>query len=57
MNNNKLYVIKTITMYKHLCSKGIYPVEIEPNIYIPKFVIWKYENTKELHNAMQEFKR
>jgi hypothetical protein len=53
---NKLYVIKTITMYKHLCNKGIYPIEIEPNIYIPKFVVWKYENTPELHAAMREFK-
>lgn len=55
--NNNLYVVKTITMYKHLCSKGIYPVGTEPNIYIPKFIVWKYEDTKELHNAMREFKK
>lgn len=57
MTNNNLYTIKTITMFKHLCSKGIYPIEIEPNIYIPKFVVWKYENTNELHKAMQELKK
>lgn len=55
--NNNLYVVKTITMYKHLCSRGIYPVDTEPNIYIPKFIVWKYEDTKELHNAMREFKK
>lgn len=54
---NNLYTIKTITMFKHLCSKGIYPIQTEPNIYIPKFVVWKYEDTKELRKAMEEFKK
>lgn len=54
---NNLYTIKTITMFKHLCSKGIYPIQTEPNIYIPKFIVWKYEDTKELRKAMEEFKR
>lgn len=57
INNNNLYTVKTITMFKHLCNNGIYPKEIEPNIYIPKFVVWKYENNSELHKAMQEFKK
>lgn len=55
--NNNFYTIKAITMYKHLCSRGIFPVKTEPNIYIPKFIVWKYEDTKELRQAMEEFNK
>lgn len=53
---NNLYTIKTITMYTHLIRKGFKPIEIVPNIYIPDFVVWKFEDTKELRKAMQEYK-
>lgn len=53
----KYYVIKSITMFKHLCNKGIYPVKTEPNIYIPKFIVWIYEDTQQLRTAMSEFQK
>lgn len=52
-----LYTIKTITMYKHLIKRGFKPVDIVPNIYIPNFVVWKFEDTIELRNAMQEYNK
>lgn len=54
---NNLYTIKTITMYTYLIKKGFKPIEIVPNIYIPDFVVWRFEDTEELHQAMNEFKR
>lgn len=57
MNNKKLYTIKTINMYNYLIHRGFTPVEIAPNIYIPNFVVWKFEDTKELRKAMEQYKK
>ncbi len=57
MNEEKRYLwtVRSKRRYIYLCSKGIYPVEIEPNIDNPNFRVWKYEQTQELFNALKEY--
>ena len=57
MNHKRLYTIKTINMYNYLIHKGFTPIEIVPNIYIPNFVVWKFEDTKELRKTMEQYKK
>lgn len=45
MNNNEktLWTIKGKSRYVYLCSKGIYPIEIEPNVNCPSGLLYCYK--------------
>lgn len=50
-----MYIIRTLKLKKYLESKGFKVEGTVPNKDIPNFIVWLFENTEELREAIKEY--
>ncbi|WP_157453608.1 DUF5659 domain-containing protein [Clostridium sartagoforme] len=52
-----MYIIRTLKLKKYLESKGFKVEGTMPNRDIPKFIVWLFQDGKELREAIQEYSK
>ena len=53
--NKPYYICKRLRLLEHLRMKGFIPYQILPDVRNPKYLVWMFENTPELADAVEEF--
>lgn len=51
----KYFTVRRLRMADFMSKKGIYPVETVPNIYNPRYNVWKYRWDSKFEAARQEY--
>jgi hypothetical protein len=54
-NNKKPYIVYSHKLMRHLGEKGFTPFATSPNIKFPTKVVFIYDNTEELIQAIEEY--
>lgn len=50
-----MYIVRTLKLKRYLEEKGFKVEGTAPNRDIPNFIIWLFEDTKELRQAVKEY--
>lgn len=50
-----MYIVRTLKLKKHLENLGFRIEGTMPNKDIPNFLVWLFEDTKELRQAVKEY--
>lgn len=53
--HGETYTVKRMRMLDWLCNKGFYPEYSVRDKNNPRYNVWKYKNTPELEDAIDEY--
>lgn len=54
-HKNEFYTCKRLRMLEYLKSKGFIPCLTVPDVNNPKYNVWKFKNTPELEDTIEEY--
>ena len=54
-HKNEYYTCKRIKLLIFLRNKGFIPEQTVPDLYNPKYLVWRFKNSPELETAIEEY--
>ena len=55
LNGGQIYTVKRMRMLDWLCNRGFYPEYSVRDKNNPRYNVWKYKNSPELEEAIDEY--
>ena len=54
-HKNEYYTCKRMKLLIFLRNKGFIPEQTIPDLYNPKYLVWRFKNSPELESAIEEY--
>lgn len=54
-HQKEYYTCKRMKLLIFLRNKGFIPEQTIPDLYNPKYLVWRFKNTPELESAIEEY--
>lgn len=54
-HQKEYYTCKRMKLLIFLRNKGFIPEQTIPDLYNPKYLVWRFKNTPELEQAIEEY--
>lgn len=56
-NKTQMYIVRSLSMTNWLCNHGHKILKVEDSEKDPRFKVFLFEDTAELHNTMKKFQK